>query len=149
MCKQMAERRLRRELREVLDSKESVTVRVIDPTNIFHVQGFILSPEYAPTANYIFSLDIYFDEKYPFRPPTITARNKIWHPKIRSSQQGFGAICLAAATPEGWIPSTRLTTLLLSIQTLLGNPGELESGYLNRDAFEDICSIEKPTIRQP
>ena len=130
--------RVVRDLKEVLDLKESVTLRVIDPTNIHHLQGVILSPECAPTANYIFLLDVKIPSEYPFKPPKITAMNKMWHPKIRPWREG--GICLAETSPEGWNPKMKLTTLLLSIGMMLGNPGDLKqslSSFFNKRAFED------------
>ena len=132
------ERRIRGELRQVLAMEESVTLRVIDPTNIFHLQGVVLSPDCAPTANYIFFLDVKIPSEYPFKPPEFTAMNKIWHPKIDPWRQG--GICFAETTPQEWQPKMKLMPLLLSIRMLLGNPGELvphESSYLNGYAFED------------
>lgn len=132
------QRRVWRDLRDVLGSKESVTLRMIDPTNILHLEGVILSPEYAPTANYIFSFDVLFPPEFPFRPPTIEAINKLWHPKVDSRRKG--GICLDEITPDQWRPETELTTILLSLQMFLGNPGELvpnKSRFPNQDAFEE------------
>ena len=135
----MLKRRLIRELHDVLDLKECVTVRVIDPSNILHLQGLIQSPEYAPTANYIFFFDIMISREHPFKPPKVTATNKIWHPKIQPRRQG--GICMAELTYGGCKPATnQMSILLLSLQVLLGNPGELtaeSTDFLNPYALND------------
>ena len=137
-----AEKRVRKQLKKIADISviEGVTVRVNDPTDITHVEAFILSPDEAPTANYLFRLRIEFQYEHPFKPPKVLFINKMWHPKISVTR---GAICLAQISPENWKPAFEISTILLSIRAMLVNPGDMEikdGQFLNKEACDEYLS---------
>ena len=59
---------------------------------------------------------------YPFEPPLIKFITKVYHPNIDNTS---GAICmdLLKMPPKGnWRPAINLSSLLTSVQLLLGDP---------------------------
>ena len=130
-------RRLIREVREIADGKEGekfVALMFLD--DLTNLRGIIMAPAGSPIENYILFLDIKIPPEYPFKPPKVQFKNKVWHPKIRYTN---GDICLDLLSPECWIRRTSLETILLSIQALLKDPGEIDikSGmFLNKAALD-------------
>ena len=134
-----AERRVKLHLREIADGKEGekfVALMPLDPTNLLKLRGIIMAPPGSPMENYILFLDIQPPFEYPFKPPKVHFKNKVWHPKIRNTD---GAICLDCISPEYWCPRIQLETILVSIQMLLKGQGEIDpkrGGFLNGDALD-------------
>ena len=133
-----AVRRVERDLREIADGKEGekfVALMLLDPTNLLELRGIIMAPPGSPMENYILFLDIQLPFQYPFMPPQVHFINKVWHPKIDRN----GAICLSSLTREEWNCRTTLETVLVSIQMLLKDPGEIDprrGGFLNKAALD-------------
>lgn len=64
-----------------------------------------------------FRLKIKFPEEYPLKPPNAAFIDDCFHPNV--SEQG--SICLDVLK-EAWSPVMSVRTVLLSIQSLLGEP---------------------------
>ena len=79
--------------------------------------GTIVGPAGTPYANGLFHLDIAFPGDYPFKPPHITFKTRIFHPNINSR----GEICLDILKGE-WSPALTIANVLLSICSLLNDP---------------------------
>jgi ubiquitin-conjugating enzyme (huntingtin interacting protein 2) len=58
------------------------------------------------------------DDQYPFVPPKMRFKSKVWHPNVSSAN---GAICLDILKDQ-WSPALTLKTALLSLQALLSSP---------------------------
>jgi len=56
--------------------------------------------------------------QYPFVPPIMRFRSRVWHPNVSSAN---GAICLDILKDQ-WSPALTLKTALLSLQALLASP---------------------------
>ena len=138
-----ARKRVIHELHEIADGKEGekfVALMPLDPTNLQELRGIVMAPPGSPIENYIIFLDIWLPDEYPFRPPKVQFKNKVWHPKIRDTD---GDICLVLLLPEWWRLHIKLETLLLSIQMLLNDPGEIDvrnHEFLNSAALDQyLC----------
>ena len=83
----------------------------------------ILTPFFAgsPYAAGVFFLDIVFPTDYPFKPPKIQFKTRIYHCNINSN----GQICLDILKDQ-WSPALTIAKVLLSISSLLtdANPSE-------------------------
>lgn len=67
-----------------------------------------------------FTLELQFPDVYPLQPPIVTFTPSCFHPNVDAQD---GRICLNILNEgEGWSPSFDVGTVLLSIQSLLGDP---------------------------
>ena len=85
--------------------------------DIYHWTATIMGPTDTPYEGGIFFLDIIFPPNYPFKPPKIRFKTRIYHPNINSS----GGICLDILK-DHWSPALTISKVLLSICSLLDEP---------------------------
>lgn len=57
----------------------------------------------APYDKGAFRVELIFPAEYPFKPPRITFKTKIYHPNIDEK----GQVCLPIISAENWKPATR------------------------------------------
>eukprot|EP00161_Ancyromonas_sigmoides_P017040 TRINITY_DN4601_c1_g2_i1.p1 TRINITY_DN4601_c1_g2~~TRINITY_DN4601_c1_g2_i1.p1 ORF type:complete len:164 (+),score=64.26 TRINITY_DN4601_c1_g2_i1:69-560(+) len=102
----------------------------------------IQGPKGSPYEGGVFFLDITFPTDYPFKPPKVVYRTRIYHCNINSN----GAICLDVLKDQ-WSPALTISKVLLSICSLLtdANPhdplvGSIAQQYLqDREAHDDMA----------
>lgn len=75
-----------------------ICVATISITNLFI--PFQDNPPYDKGA---FRIEIIFPTEYPFKPPKITFKTKIYHPNIDEK----GQVCLPVISAENWKPATK------------------------------------------
>jgi len=85
--------------------------------DLFKWQATLLGPNDSPYQNGVFFLEISFPKEYPFKPPNIIFKTKIYHPNINSG----GGICLDILK-NNWSPALTIGKVLLSICSLLTDP---------------------------
>ncbi|RXH77117.1 hypothetical protein DVH24_020005 [Malus domestica] len=85
--------------------------------DMFHWQATIMGPADSPYAGGVFLVTIHFPPDYPFKPPKVAFRTKVFHPNINSN----GSICLDILK-EQWSPALTISKVLLSICSLLTDP---------------------------
>ncbi|PPD70943.1 hypothetical protein GOBAR_DD32174 [Gossypium barbadense] len=85
--------------------------------DMFHWQATIMGPPDSPYAGGVFQVTIHFPPDYPFKPPKVAFRTKVFHPNINSN----GSICLDILK-EQWSPALTISKVLLSICSLLTDP---------------------------
>mmetsp|Transcript_16794 Transcript_16794/g.25073 ORF Transcript_16794/g.25073 Transcript_16794/m.25073 type:complete len:156 (+) Transcript_16794:64-531(+) len=111
-------RRIQKELAEIsLDPPCNCTAGPKSDDNFFEWVSTITGPNDSPYAGGVFFLDITFPNEYPFKPPKIMFRTRIYHCNIASS----GAICLDLLK-NNWSPALTISKVLLSICSLLTDP---------------------------
>uniref|UniRef100_A0A4X2LER8 E2 ubiquitin-conjugating enzyme n=1 Tax=Vombatus ursinus TaxID=29139 RepID=A0A4X2LER8_VOMUR len=98
-----ASRRLMKELEEICmcGIKNFPNIQV-DETNLLTWQRLIV-PDNPPYNKGAFRIKINFPAKYPFKPPTITFKTKIYHPNINEK----GQVCLPVISAENWKPTIK------------------------------------------
>lgn len=118
-------RRIRKELKEILEGSQDhqnviFSVSPLDD-NLFVWTGYIFGPKESPYQGGIFKIVIEFPTNYPFKPPKINFKTKVFHPNISES----GVICLDILKNE-WSPALSISKVLLSISSLLtdANPND-------------------------
>lgn len=131
--------RINKELKDIINDPPSNCTA--GPTNdsIYQWVATISGPKDSVYENGIFTLDIFFPISYPFVPPRINFRTKIWHPNISHTS---GAICLDILANQ-WSPALTISKVLISICSMLTDPNpkdplvpEAADMYLNdRETF--------------
>jgi ubiquitin-conjugating enzyme E2 D/E len=111
----MALRRLQREWADIQqDPPANCTAGPVSDEDFFTWEGMIFGPADSPYQGGVFRLQIRFPSDYPFKPPIVTFKTKIYHPNINAA----GAICLDILKKE-WAPALTISKVLLSILSLL------------------------------
>ena len=85
--------------------------------NIMHWNALVMGPANTPYEGGIFSIDIEFAGEYPFKPPTIKFRTKIYHPNINHD----GEICKDLITNQ-WGPTLNTRYILTTMRNLMIEP---------------------------
>jgi ubiquitin-conjugating enzyme E2 T len=116
-----AKARITREL-ALLTTQPPPGISCYCPTdNLTYLHATITGPPSTPFESGLFLLSIHIPTRYPFEPPRIRFQTPIHHPNIDSS----GRICLDTlkSPPSGsWSPAVSLPSLLVTLQTLMGEP---------------------------
>jgi len=84
---------------------------------MFHWQATIMGPSDSPYSGGVFLVTIHFPPDYPFKPPKVAFKTKVFHPNVNSN----GSICLDILK-EQWSPALTISKVLLSICSLLTDP---------------------------
>ncbi|KAL3624407.1 E2 SUMO-conjugating protein ubc9 [Castilleja foliolosa] len=113
----MASRRISKELKDM--QRDPTTSCSAGPVgeDMFHWQATIMGPQDSPFAGGVFFVTIHFPPDYPFKPPKVAFRTKVYHPNINNN----GSICLDILK-EQWSPALTISKVLLSICSLLTDP---------------------------
>ncbi|GFO38571.1 ubiquitin-conjugating enzyme e2 e2 [Plakobranchus ocellatus] len=112
--------------------------------NLYEWASTILGPTGSVYEGGVFFLDIHFSLEYPFKPPKVTFRTRIYHCNINSQ----GAICLDILK-DNWSPALTISKVLLSVCSLLTdcNPadplvGSIATQYLqNRKEHDRVARL--------
>ncbi|RAL51447.1 hypothetical protein DM860_010949 [Cuscuta australis] len=113
----MASKRILKELKDL--QKDPPTSCSAGPVaeDMFHWQATIMGPPESPYTGGVFLVTIHFPPDYPFKPPKVAFKTKVFHPNINSN----GSICLDILK-EQWSPALTISKVLLSICSLLTDP---------------------------
>lgn len=113
-----AKRRIERELVDLRrDPPAGCQAAPISENNLFEWEGTIHGPADSPYQGGIFHMSIQFPAEYPFSPPVVRFKTRIYHPNINAT----GLICLDVLKHQ-WSPVLTIAKILLSISSLLTDP---------------------------
>jgi len=113
-----ASRRLQKELGDIRKSNlKSFRDIQVDESNLLNWQG-LLVPENSPYNKGAWRIDIVFPAEYPFKPPKVSFRTKIYHPNIDEK----GQVCLPIISAENWKPATKTDQVIQALVTLVNDP---------------------------
>lgn len=112
--------------------------------NVFEWAATIMGPTGSPYQGGIFYLDISFPKEYPFKPPKVQFKTRIYHCNINSN----GNICLDILK-DNWSPALTVSKVLLSICSLLTDPnpndplvGNIATQLINNKEEHDKIAAE-------
>jgi len=111
-------RRLQKELADLRasDLKSFKDIQV-DEANLLVWNGLII-PENPPYNKGAFRIEINFPAEYPFKPPKISFKTKIYHPNIDEK----GQVCLPIISAENWKPATKTDQVIQALIALVNDP---------------------------
>ncbi|XP_062014919.1 constitutive photomorphogenesis protein 10 [Rosa rugosa] len=85
--------------------------------NLYHWVATIIGPPGTPYQGGIYFLDITFPGDYPFKPPKIVFRTRVFHCNVDAS----GNVSLEIVK-DGWSPALTITKVLLAIRSIFTKP---------------------------
>ena len=107
----------------------------INDSDITKWKGRVEGAKGTPFEGGYFHFKIDFPENYPFEPPKIIMKTKVYHPNINYET---GSICVNILKKDKWVATNNISSVLLSLQGLLTNPntndplvGEINDVYVN------------------
>ncbi|KYQ96910.1 ubiquitin-conjugating enzyme E2 [Tieghemostelium lacteum] len=110
-------KRLQSELMNLMVSASPGVSAFPEGDNIFNWIGTIKGAPGTVYDNLDFKLKLTFPTDYPFKPPVVKFETSCFHPNVDQN----GNICLDILKDK-WTPIYNVRTLLISIQSLLGEP---------------------------
>ncbi|EDO33976.1 predicted protein [Nematostella vectensis] len=139
-----AAKRIQRELTEItLDPPPNCSAGP-KGDDLYEWYSTILGPPGSVYEGGVFFLDIHFPSDYPFKPPKVTFRTRIYHCNINSQ----GMVCLDILK-DSWSPALTISKVLLSICSLLTdcNPadplvGSIAALYVQNRSEHDATAKE-------
>ncbi|KAF7725770.1 Ubiquitin-conjugating enzyme E2 T [Apophysomyces ossiformis] len=112
--------------------------------DITQLESYIKGPPDSPYEKGLFQLEINIPEQYPFHPPQIRFKTRIYHPNIDEN----GRICASILKQDGWKPSLNLSTTLISLSTLMAcpNPDDpLDADIAKEYTLDHAAFVKKAT----
>ncbi|GIX88153.1 ubiquitin-conjugating enzyme E2-24 kDa [Caerostris extrusa] len=109
-------KRLQQELVDITSNPPPLCSAGLKGDNLFEWIATIVGPPGSVYEEGIFKLNIKFSKQYPFKPPYVYFKTKIYHCNIDSS----GEVCLDILDNK-WSPAITVYSLLLSICSLLSD----------------------------
>ncbi|KAJ3687227.1 hypothetical protein LUZ61_016391 [Rhynchospora tenuis] len=85
--------------------------------NLYHWIATLIGPSGSPYEGGIFFLDLIFPCDYPFNPPSVNFKTRIYHCNVDST----GKLSLGILK-DGWSPAMTISKLLLAIRSIITNP---------------------------
>ncbi|KAJ1775637.1 Ubiquitin-conjugating enzyme E2 11 [Coemansia sp. RSA 2523] len=110
-------KRLQSELMALMMAKPDGISAFPQPDNMLHWVGTITGADDTAYAGLHYKLTLKFPTDYPFTAPTISFDTPCWHPNVDDR----GNICLDILKDK-WSAIYNVQSILLSLQTLLGDP---------------------------
>jgi ubiquitin-conjugating enzyme E2 D/E len=133
-------KRIQKELAEISLDPPSNCSAGPKGDNLYEWVSTIMGPSGSPYHGGVFFLDINFPTDYPFKPPKVMFRTRIYHCNINNN----GQICLDILK-ENWSPALTISKVLLSICSLLtdANPHDPLVGNIAQQYLSDRTSHDK------
>ena len=121
-------------------------VQAAPQDDLYNWDAIILGPTGTNWDGGIFRLLLEFNEEYPNKPPKVKFLTKMFHPNIYND----GRLCLDILNTN-WSPVYDVSSILTSIQSLLGDPNpnspaNLEAANMLKNDYQGYCERVKQTV---
>ncbi|XP_022343054.1 ubiquitin-conjugating enzyme E2 C-like [Crassostrea virginica] len=137
-------KRLQQELMTLLTKGDPGVSAFPDGDNLFKWIATLTGPQGTVYEGLTYKLTLEFPSGYPYQAPTVKFDSPCYHPNVDQS----GNICLDILK-EKWSALYDVRTILLSIQSLLGEPnndsplnGDAAALWPNQEAYKTVL-LEK------
>jgi len=137
-------KRLQGELMQLMMSGSKDLTAFPDGDNLFKWIGTIKGVADTPYEGLTFRLSFEFPQNYPHKPPLVKFETPVFHPNVDQA----GLICLDILKDK-WSPVYNVSSVLLSLQSLLGEPNN--ESPLNQQAaalWDNQLEFKKMVLRR-
>ena len=125
---------------------EGITAEPIDENDLTIWKGRVEGAKGTPFEGGYFHFKIEIPENYPYEPPVVTMKTKVYHPNINYKT---GSICVNILKKDTWVSTNSIQSVLLSLQGLLSKPNSKDPlvGEINNVYKNDINKYNE-TVRE-
>lgn len=102
-----------------------------------------LKPDYPYDGKTII-LDLQVKDDYPFSPPFLKFRKRMYHPNIEQD----GTICLDIMKKDTWKPAFKIQDVLYKVLELLSNPNRSSPVNMEDDKYWDDMDEIKDIVNK-
>ncbi|EGP90696.1 unnamed protein product [Zymoseptoria tritici ST99CH_1A5] len=117
----MANKRIMKEFQENTSSAPtgcSIKLAKEDDMNLWDVT--MDGPADSAYAGGKFHIQVILPKEYPFKPPTLSFKTKIYHPNVSNDERG--AMCLGMLKADEWKPPNKIADVLKLVRAVLAAP---------------------------
>ncbi|KAK6137732.1 hypothetical protein DH2020_028524 [Rehmannia glutinosa] len=107
--------------------------------NLYHWVATLFGPPGTPYEGGIFFLDITFPSDYPFKPPKVVFKTRIYHCNVDSA----GNVSLDILK-DGWSPALTISKVLVALRSIFTSPDACK--YFNLCALMFSGLTDKPLV---
>ncbi|GAA5832286.1 hypothetical protein JCM5353_005693 [Sporobolomyces roseus] len=124
-------KRLQSELMSLMMSPpgEGISAFPESDSDLTYWVGRLEGAEATPYEGHVYAISLRFPPEYPYKAPAVKFESTCFHPNVDM----HGNICLDILK-EKWSPALSVSTILVSLQSLLGEPNN--ASPLNVEAAE-------------
>lgn len=120
------------------DESKIWSVQLQDNSLVAHATVFMTEPPYK---NHGFKLQMEFPVEYPFKPPKLHFKTKIYHLNVDEK----GQVCIPIISTEQWKPATKIKQVLQAVINLLCDP--VTENPLRAELGEEYIKDKKKYMR--
>ncbi|WPH01919.1 Ubiquitin-conjugating enzyme E2 11 [Acrodontium crateriforme] len=77
-------------------------------------------PADSPYTGGKFTVQVTLPKEYPFKPPVLSFRTKVYHPNVTNDERG--AMCLGMLKADEWKPPNKIAEVLRLVRAVLAAP---------------------------
>lgn len=117
----MANRRIMKEFQDITSTPPpgcAIKLTKDDDMNLWDV--IMDGPSESVYSGGKFHIQITLPKEYPFKPPTLSFRTKIYHPNVSNDERG--AMCLGMLKSDEWKPPNKIADVLKLVRAVLAAP---------------------------
>jgi len=113
-------KRIGKEYEEILKTPpEGLKISLVDDD----LRNWVIvmdGPADSPYAGGKFTITLKLPAEYPFKPPKVNFKTRIYHPNVTNDDDG--SICLGLLKSDLWKPSSKILSVLMAVKQLLAEP---------------------------
>ncbi|KAM0720849.1 hypothetical protein Q7P37_003134 [Cladosporium fusiforme] len=96
------------------------TINLVNEDDINNWEVTMQGPPDSVYADGKFKILVTLPKDYPFKPPGVSFKTKIYHPNVSNDDRG--AMCLGMLRPDEWKPPNKIKDVLALVRTVLAAP---------------------------